>query len=67
MLRRNNLSEVLLPDEVLTDGFSSAVTVVLIIRFCSSALNAAFKKVSFNHMLKEHVSHVTLLNDVLYC
>ena len=59
MLRRKTLSVVLLPGDVLYDGFLSAVTVELIMLFCSSKLNAAFMNVPFNHLRKEQVSHVT--------
>ena len=61
MLSRNILSVVLLPGDVLYDGFLSAVTVVLIILLCSSALNALLIKVPFSHFLNEHISHVTFV------
>ena len=67
MLSRNTLSVVLLPGDVLYDGFLSAVTVELIILFCSSELNAALKNVPFSHLRREQVSHVTPVEYVLYC
>ena len=66
MLRRNTLSVVLLPGEVLYDGFLSAVTVELTILFRSEELNAAFRNVLFNHLRKEQVSHVTSVGFELY-
>ncbi len=61
------MSVVLLPGDVLYDGFLSAVTVELIILLCSSELNAVLKNVPFSHLRREHISHVTFVSDVLYC
>ena len=51
---------VFLPGNLPFNGFLSAVTVVLRIQFCSAGVNAVFRKVPFNHLRKEQVSHVTL-------
>ena len=66
MLNRKTLSFVLLPGNVLYDGFLSAVTVVVGIFFCSSELNALLKKVPFNQVRNEQAAHVTPVYHVLY-
>ena len=60
------MSVVLLPGDVLYDGFLSAVTLVVEIIFSSSELNALLTNVPFNHVRNEQVPQVTSVYVLLY-